>query len=127
MIDLNPESVRNIAACAREFQTEASMEPDESPEPSLDDAAFESPAQWHGDDRFIELKNAIEDLEPDQQRTLVALMWVGRGDYTVDDWEEALAYAGEADSVATADYLIATPLLADYLEEGLIQHGYDGD
>jgi hypothetical protein len=127
MIDLNPESVRNIAAYAREFQTEASMEADDAPEPAWDDDDFESSAEWHGDDRFIELKNAIEDLEPDQQRTLVALMWVGRGDYTVDDWEEALAYASEADSVSTADYLIATPLLADYLEEALIQHGYDGD
>lgn len=127
MIDLNPESVLNIATYAREFQTEASMEPEEAPETLADAEAFEGLAEWHGDERYIELKNAIEDLEPDQQRTLVALMWLGRGDYTVEDWEEALAYANEADGVSTAEYLIATPLLADYLEEGLSQHGYDVD
>lgn len=125
MIELNPDSVRNIVNHAREFQTEASMEPDAAPETLADDQAFDRLTEWHGDERFIELKNLIEDLEPDQQQILVALMWLGRGDY--DDWEEALAYAGEASGVATADYLIATPLLADYLEEALNQHGYESD
>jgi hypothetical protein len=127
MIDLNSESVRNIAAYAREFQTEVSMTAETAPATITDDQAFERLTEFHGDSRYIELKNAIDDLEPDQQRTLVALMWVGRGDYAIDDWEAALTYASEAKGVATADYLIATPLLADYLEEGLSLHGYTED
>ena len=127
MIDLNPESVRNVIAHAREFQVEASMEAEVAPESLADDQAFERLTEYHGDERYTELRNIIEDLEPDQQCTLVALMWLGRGDYTLDDWEEALSYAAEADSVSTADYLIATPLLADYLDEGLNIHGYDDD
>lgn len=127
MIDLNPETVANIAGYAREFQTAASMETETAPETLTDDSAFEKLTEWHGDSGFVELKNAIEDLEPDQQVTLVALMWVGRGDYDIDEWEAALAYAAEAVGVSTADYLIATPLLADYLEEGLSLHGYDED
>lgn len=125
MIDLNSETVQNIANYARGFQTAASMEAETAPETLTDDAAFERLTEWHEDSGYIELKNAIEDLEPDQQATLVALMWIGRGDYDLDSWEEALDYAREADSVSTADYLIATPLLADYLEEGLSLHGYD--
>jgi hypothetical protein len=127
MIDLNPESVRSIVAQVREFQTESSMESDEAPESLADDEAFERLTEYHGDPSYIELRNLIEDLEPDQQRTLVALMWLGRGDYDLDDWDEALSYAAEADSVSTVDYLIATPLLADYLEEGLSLHGYEED
>lgn len=127
MIDLNSTTVRNIIDYAREFQAEASMEAEDAPTSLTDDQAFERLTEWHGDTRYTELRNAIEDLEPDQQRTLVALMWLGRGDYDIDDWKEALTYAGEAESVATADYLIATPLLADYLEEGLSLHGYDED
>jgi hypothetical protein len=127
MIDLNPESVRSIISQVREFQTEASMTPDEAPESLADDQAFERLTEYHGDPRYTELRSLIEDLEPDQQRTLVALMWLGRGDYELDDWEDALAYAGEADSVSTVDYLIATPLLADFLEEGLNLHGYEED
>jgi hypothetical protein len=103
------------------------MESDEAPESLADDEAFERLTEYHGDPSYIELRNLIEDLEPDQQRTLVALMWLGRGDYDLDDWDEALSYAAEADSVSTVDYLIATPLLADYLEEGLSLHGYEED
>lgn len=127
MIDLNPMTVRNIISYAREFQAESSMAAEEEPTSLKDDQAFERLVEWHGDIRYTELKNAIEDLEPDQQQTLVALMWVGRGDYEINEWEDALAYASEAASVATTSYLIATPLLADYLEEGLSLHGHDDD
>ena len=125
MLDLNPESGRSVINHAREFQVEASMESETAPESLADDQAFEQLTEYQGDERYTELRNIIEDLEPDQQRTLVALMWIGRGDYTLDEWDEALGYAAEADSVSTADYLIATPLLADYLAEGLSLHGYD--
>ena len=127
MINLNPETVAKIADHAREFQVSASMEMDESPVIPFDASAVDNLAEWHGDQEYIEMKNVIDDLEPDQQATVVALMWLGRGDYDFDDWDEALEYAREADGVATAEYLIATPLLADYLLEGLSLHGYDTD
>ena len=127
MIDLNPQTVRNIIDIAREFQTDASMDEETAPTALDDDEAFERLTEWRGDDRFVELKNVIEDLEPDQQRTLVALMWLGRGDYDIDEWPDALRTAAQSESVSTADYLIATPLLADYLEEGLALHDYELD
>lgn len=127
MIDLNPETVANIAEHAREFQVSASMEMDEPPVLPLDDRTIEELTEWHGDPAYIELRNAIDDLDLDQQATIVALMWLGRGDYEFDDWDAALEYAREADGVTTAEYLIATPLLADYLLEGLSLHGYDTD
>ncbi|MDH3582454.1 MAG: DUF3775 domain-containing protein [Hyphomicrobiales bacterium] len=127
MINLNPETVTKIAEHAREFQVSASMEMDDSPVLPIDASAIEQLTEWHGDPDYTDLRNAIDDLEPDQQATIVALMWLGRGDYEFDDWDQALKYASEADGVSTADYLIATPLLADYLMEGLSLHGYDTD
>lgn len=121
MIDLNPDTVLHIAELAREFQTRASMDTDD-PEP---DSIEEQLEQWSGDPEYLELKNAIDDLEPDQQATLVALMWLGRGDYGPDEWQAALQYANDVAGVSTADYLIATPLLADYLDEGLSLAGED--
>ena len=79
------------------------------------------------DDSYSELVSTINDLEPDQQISLVALMWLGRGDYTFDEWNEALAQAADVHNERTADYLIATPLLSDYLEEGLSIHGYSDE
>jgi hypothetical protein len=76
------------------------------------------------DPAYAELKATIDDLEPDQQVSLVSLMWLGRGDYAVDEWARALADARGSWNERTADYLIGTPLLADYLREGLDQLGY---
>ena len=61
----------------------------------------------------------IEDLEPDQQAELVALMWIGRGDMEPEEWEEALALAVERHDGATAGYLLSHPHVADHLDEGL--------
>jgi len=127
MIDLNPESVLQIVERAREFQTEEIALPQEPPAMPVDDSPIEYVVQWLGDPAYIELKEAIDDLEPDQQVSLVALMWLGRGDYELDEWDAALEYAAEARTASSADYLIATPLLADYLLEGLNKHGYEVD
>ena len=55
---------------------------------------------------------------------LLALTWLGRGDYSKEDWREALKEARRIHDEKETDYLIGTPLLADYLEEGLSQLGY---
>lgn len=78
-------------------------------------------ADFGGDPYYQELKTTINDLEPDQQISLVALMWLGRGDFSITEWNEALQNAGESWNDHTADYLIGTSLLADYLSEGLRQ------
>jgi hypothetical protein len=52
-------------------------------------------------------------------------MWVGRGDYEVDEWDTAVAQAAESANDRTADYLIGTPLLGDFLAEGLSLLGYE--
>jgi len=67
----------------------------------------------------------VEDLEPDQLLELVALMWLGRGDYDAEQWDEACSAAQDRKTQRTAEYLISTPLVADYLEEGLDLLGYD--
>jgi hypothetical protein len=72
-----------------------------------------------------EIRSEIEDLEPDQQAELVALMWVGRGDMEPEEWEEALQLAVERHEGATADYLLSHPHVADYWDEG-VDKLYDG-
>ena len=52
------------------------------------------------------------------------MMWLGRGDYELEEWKTALEVAHERHNERTAEYLIETPLVADYLEEGVSQLGY---
>ncbi len=61
----------------------------------------------------------IEDLEPDQQAELVALMWIGRGDMEPEEWDAATELAIERHEGATAAYLLSHPHVSDYIEEGL--------
>jgi hypothetical protein len=54
----------------------------------------------------------------------LALTWLGRGDYGKEDWREVLEEACRIHDEKETEYLVGTPLLADYLEEGLSQLGY---
>jgi hypothetical protein len=124
MIDLNPDIVCSIIAKAREFHAKEEVVIAEEPDSPSDDWALQVLADHSDDLTYQELKAAIDELEPDQQITLVALMWVGRGDFDVEEWEAALQEASDSWTDYTAEYLLARPLVADYLEEGLVQHGY---
>jgi len=74
-----------------------------------------------------ELADMIASLNEDEQIELVALTWLGRGSYGVDEWEDAKSEAANAHNDRTAQYLMGMPLLADYLEEGLAAFGQSCD
>jgi hypothetical protein len=71
-----------------------------------------------------ELKEFIRDLNEDEQASLVALAWIGRGSFAADELDEAIATARAERTNRTDDYLLGMPLLPDYLEEGLDRLGY---
>jgi hypothetical protein len=71
-----------------------------------------------------ELKEFIRDLNEDEQASLVALAWIGRGSFAPEELAEAVATARAERTNRTEDYLLGMPLLPDYLEEGLDRLGY---
>lgn len=124
MLNVNPDIVCTLIERAREFHAkEGVVIPDETTSTSGSPAS-EMLADHQGDPTFQEFKTTVEDLEPDQQVALVTLMWVGRGDFDVSEWNAAFRQAGEEWTSHTAEYLLTTPLVADYLEEGLAALGY---
>lgn len=66
-----------------------------------------------------ELRELINDLNVDETAELIALAWVGRGDYDASEWNDAVVAARERTNRRTAKYLLGMPQLADWLEEGL--------
>jgi len=66
-----------------------------------------------------ELRAFIERLSDDEQVSLVALMWIGRGSFEPEELAEAIQTAAEEATTPTADYLLGTPHLSDHLENGL--------
>ena len=120
------ETLTYIIEKAREFDAEvAPVTPDEASNPTDDDAGTVEILEDTIDNPTAEeLASAIETLNDDQRDEIVALAWVGRGDYAKDEWKEALGAAHERHNGEEARYLMGTPLLADYLEEGAAQLGY---
>lgn len=66
-----------------------------------------------------ELRAFIERLSDEEQVSLVALMWIGRGTFEPEELNEAIQTAAEEATTPTADYLLGTPHLSDHLENGL--------
>jgi hypothetical protein len=125
MLNINPDTVCYIILKLREFQAKEAVVIPEVPISSSDDWALQVLANHVDDPCAQEIKATVDDLEPDQQTTLVALMWLGRGDFLLDEWKAAMVTAAESmtDITDPAAYLLSHPLVADYLMEGLIQHG----
>ena len=90
------DTVCSIVVRAREFDAkEAVVEEDYGSNPI--DEGFRSVLEAYLDDpTFQELQSAIDGLNEDEQSALVALVWVGRGDYDLGQWNEALAVAAAA-------------------------------
>jgi hypothetical protein len=66
----------------------------------------------------------IAELNEDEQASLIALAWIGRGDYGAEDWEEARALAAERnDGRDAGEYLLAIDNLGDLLAEGVAAFG----
>jgi hypothetical protein len=109
---------------AREFDAkDAVTEPDPGSNPSDDnDSAV---LEDHRDDPVVEeITSLINSLSEDEQIDLVTLAWLGRDDYSADDWATVREEASRADNKRTANYLLGMPLLGDFLEEGLSMLGY---
>jgi uncharacterized protein DUF3775 len=82
----------------------------------------------HRDDPVVqEIAAAIFGMSEDEQIDLVALAWLGRGDGSIEDWDELRAEAARAHNKRTASYLLGMPLLADHLDEALSQFGHSCD
>ena len=66
-----------------------------------------------------ELRQLIHELNVDEAAELIALMWIGRGDYDASEFAEAVNEARRRGNRRTAKYLLGIPMLGDWLEEGL--------
>jgi hypothetical protein len=119
MLDIAPEKVAHIIVLARELDSKVGAwdgDIDENDPDSILEARANDPLE-------SELREFIADLNVDEQVSLVALMWVGRGTYEPEDWDEAVDTARSERVNKTENYLLGVPMLSDYLEEGLEKMG----
>ena len=66
-----------------------------------------------------ELRGIVDRLDRDEQAELVAIMWIGRGAFDAQDWDEAKETAEAEATTPCADYLLGTPHFTDHIESGM--------
>ena len=65
-----------------------------------------------------ELRQIVGDLNVDEAAELIALVWLGRGDFEPTEFADAVSEARQR-NYRPARYLLGMPMLGDWLEEGL--------
>jgi hypothetical protein len=116
MLALPLQKLAFIIAKAREYDAEIAAEPDGSN--PADDGDLEIPEDTPDNPTEQELRDAIDGLNLAERQELLALLWLGRGDFDAETWPDALRQAYDVMNETETDYFLGTPLLADYLEEG---------
>ena len=85
-----------------------------------DDSELVSIEDYPGDDaRAEEIREFIAGLNVDEQIDLLALIFVGRGDFDIAEWNEAISEAGARIAQRDADYMIGDAALPEYLGAAL--------
>jgi hypothetical protein len=114
-LGISLEAVVTVIDHARAVQSaDADAEPYDDEEPDTRDDAAERAA----------LAAFIDELAEEEQASLIALAWIGRGDVEAEDWAEARKLAAERGAGRdTAAYLLAMDMVGDLLAEGLDAFG----
>ncbi|MEM7463374.1 MAG: DUF3775 domain-containing protein [Pseudomonadota bacterium] len=111
MLNIAPEKVAHVIVLAREFDAQV-----ESWDQAGDDQDAESILESRSSGTVAAaLKTFITDLNVDEQVSLVALTWIGRGTYEPEELKDAMDTARAERVNPTEDYLLGIPLLADHL------------
>ena len=124
-LNIGLDKIRDIVLRARAFDIEDF--PDEpDPGDEAEEAHDREEQLDEGDDPTeAELREMIDDLNDDEVVDLIAMVWVGRGDFGIEDLPEARDLARERHQGSSSRYLMGIPTLAEYLAEGLAAAGYD--
>lgn len=125
MLEIAPEKVGHVIVKAREWDSKVGTW-DTGAEDSEDDPAAVM-TDTNLDPTRRELSTFISALNDDEQASLVALAWIGRGTFEAEELDEAIQTARDERVNSTARYLVGMPLLADYLEEGLEKLGLSAE
>ena len=123
-LTVSPEKVAFLIEKAREFDVKDMDSDPDSGSNGADDEMIDVLEDNGRDPVVHELTGFINALTEDEQLDLIALMRLGRGDGTIEEWKELRREAAEGrSSSATSSYLLGEPMLGDLLAEGLGEFG----
>lgn len=122
-MDIAVDKVCELILRAREIDVKEGVTDPDSGSNAIDDGSTDVLTSAPGDSTEEQVREFIEGLNDDERHDLVAITWIGRGDFEAEEWASARREARERESLSTADYLLGIPNLGDLLDEGLAALG----
>ena len=120
---ISTEKVCYVVVKARQFDVKVAPEWLNGGSNPADDGMTRVLEDYKDDPTLMELRSYLRAMNEDELEDLIALTLLGRGDYTIDEWEDLMAEAEELREDDPVRYLTGIPLLGDYLEDGLNEFG----
>ncbi|MFI4976493.1 MAG: DUF3775 domain-containing protein [Caulobacterales bacterium] len=123
-LTINPDEAFFILMKAREFDEKVEDADQDDGSNPTDDKALDALEEQGADSTEEELIASIERLNDDAQLDLITLIWIGRGDFSLAEWDEARAAARDIGRERLPRYVCGIPLVSDYLDDALAQLGF---
>lgn len=120
---LSLDKAKFIIAKARAYDAEVEPVNENSGSNPSDDSGIDILQDTTDNSTEQELRDTIVALNADERNEVLALLWLGRGDFSKGEWANAVAEAARYPT-NRAHYLMGQPLLGDLLDEGLAELGY---
>lgn len=118
-MNMAEKSVRSLILRARAYDSKEQIDDYQRDPDTSELDSVETMLTGDHDPIRDEIRNWIECLDEESQVELVALYWIGRGDFEGRDFAAAFSEARARRTSPTAGYLLGAPMLGDYLESGL--------
>src|SRR5260370_8334715 len=116
---ISAEKVGFLIEKAREFDVKESTSDPDSGSNGTDDNMIDV-LQDNGDDPVVrEITGFINAMTEDERIDLVALRRLGRGDGSIEEWDDLRRDAADGDNRHTASYLLGEPLVPHFLAQPL--------
>jgi hypothetical protein len=116
---ISAEKVAFLIEKAREFDVKDAPADPDSGSNATDDGMIDV-LEDNGNDPVVrEITGFINALTEDEQLDLIALMRLGRGDGTIEEWTDLRREAADTHDRHIARALLGEPMLGDLLAEGL--------
>ena len=123
-LTVSAEKVAFLIEKTREFDAKEAVTDPASGSNATDDNMIDVLEDDGNDPVAQEITALVNAMTNEEKIDLVALMRLGRGDGTIEEWKELRREAAEGRrSGRTASYLLGQPMLGDLLAEGLGEFG----
>jgi len=123
-LNISSEKVCFLIVKAREYDVQDVIADADSGSNATDDRMIDILEGGPDNPVRDEIRTFVAELDEDEKADLIALMQLGRGDGTIEEWEAMRAQGLREHGGRVAAYILGQPLVSDYLEEGLSQFGF---